>query len=374
MLRGNVTGLTRLGMVGLLASAAAAASPMAASTDSGVVNVVAESAAARKSEAAVARRDEGGGNVILVTLDGVRWEEMFRGEDVSLGGAPGRIVFESLWSALVEHGLLFGNRLQGGEVLVDNPVTMSLPAYQSIMAGRVMPCFTNGCGRIDRETLAERLAREKSLGPREMAVISSWSKIEHAVQHKEGVVNASTGMEPFDDGTGDPVHGEFNRRQSANPPPWSHARFDRFTMAHALHYLKKNQPRFLFVSFNDPDEWAHRKDYPNYLESLRELDRWLLALAGTIQEMGDYGRNTTLIVTTDHGRGEGKGWHQHGMVPRSRYIWLYAAGPHVKGSGNASGEPRVSHIDLRPTIETLLGMEPVSCDGCGQPINRITGD
>jgi arylsulfatase A-like enzyme len=77
----------------------------------------------------------------------------------------------------------------------------------------------------------------------------------------------------------------------------------------------------------------------------------------TLKEMGDYGKQTTLIVTTDHSRGPGPLWVGHATTHNSeKNVFLYARGRGVKATGRS--DERGNHINIRPTIEYLLGLEP----------------
>jgi len=84
--------------------------------------------------------------------------------------------------------------------------------------------------------------------------------------------------------------------------------------------------------------------------------------------MGDYGANTTLIVTTDHGRGVLWDWRNHGGRPWARRVWMYARHPRLKRKGlTVLGG---THLDLRPTIESALGLTPLLGSGRGEPLRR----
>jgi len=93
-------------------------------------------------------------NVILVMLDGVRWQEIAATQNQN---AP---IFSYLHSTLSGDGHLFMNDR------VANPYRVSLPAYQSIFAGAVQDCAHNKCGRVSTETFPERFVRELKLHPK----------------------------------------------------------------------------------------------------------------------------------------------------------------------------------------------------------------
>lgn len=174
----------------------------------------------------------------------------------------------------------------------------------------------------------------------------------------------------------DPELAQINDAQLNDPPTWDDARLDKYTYAHATRYLRTHSPRFLYLSFNDSDEWGHEADYPKYVETLRTFDHWIGALIDQLASMGDFGRETLLVITTDHGRGDGNGWHGHGLLkPDSKYIWLFAGlvSDLVGQRGNRL-DPFAwrgvrTHSDLRPTIESALGLPGVpGCVDCGEAL------
>lgn len=88
-------------------------------------------------------------NVILLTFDGVRWQEFLGNRpDPDLAQDDTAEVFPYFWSTLAGQGVVYGDTNAGSFMLVSNPFIVSLPAYQSIMAGSVQPCRNNDCGRI----------------------------------------------------------------------------------------------------------------------------------------------------------------------------------------------------------------------------------
>src|SRR5262249_35647465 len=93
-------------------------------------------------------------------------------------------------------------------------------------------------------------------------------------------------------------------------PGYEDFRPARYTAAIALRYLKKQRPRFLFLSLGEPDAYAHRGLYKNYLASLREADGVVGEIDQYLAELRREGWPATLFVTTDHGRS--KKFNGHG--------------------------------------------------------------
>ncbi len=281
-------------------------------------------------------------NVVLLTLDGVRWQEVFS-ESKDHNEAP----FKLLKLLLSKEGILIGNKSLGSEMTVNNRFNLSLPGYQSLMAGTEVPCATNDCGRISVETMMERVRRELRLSKGEVATFATWSGIAKAVEHTQGSTH---------------LVGSLNH--------------DTETFAQALAYLEKERPRFLYISLGDADEFAHALNKKKYIDTLKMYDRWINELAGRLDAMDDYGNNTTLIVTTDHGRGSGFQWFDHGLhIPDAKYVWLYARNSKTNQVSNTDrtvlkNRP-YNHSDIRPTIENLFGLAPNRCADCGRPIEEL---
>lgn len=325
-----------------------------------------------------------GPNVILVMVDGVRWKEVFNGTDPALGHGTVLPTFPFLKGTLGQLGFFAGDKFKGYPGLVANPRLNSLPGYQSIMAGAVQPCGGNSCGRIDVETFEERLVREAGFAKNEVATIASWNTIANAVEHEAGATFVNAGRHELEDPDAGETEAELqklNKLQEEDTPPWGKARWDKYTFAHAMRYLKVHRPRFLFISLNDSDEWGHKNEYDRHIATLELYDQWLHDLVSALNEMGDYGKRTTLLVTTDHGRGDGDEWKEHGSgYPLSRDIWLYGQGPQTRAKGaqlllhKSKADLRYistySHLDIRPTVETILGLEPKLGSG-GRVISEL---
>lgn len=293
-----------------------------------------------------------GDNVVLVTLDGLRGREVFGGPDPALSGGDVAATFPLLTASLAEGGVMYGDPARFQAMTTANQAQVSLPGYMSILTGYEQHCYDNDCPMVGVETVLEYVERTRG----GVAVFASWAKMGRAIEHVVGSVTADVGP-----GEHDEVPGE-----------WTSARWDRDTFERAVDYLEREQPRLLYVSLVDGDGWAHAGDYAEYLATLRRYDAWIAELRLRLAAMGEYGARTTVIVTTDHGRGDGDLWRDHdSRNPGSERVWLYAAGPHVQGGPFPEG--RHSHADVRPTIEALFDLPLSACDRCGAPLAEVVG-
>jgi hypothetical protein len=316
------------------------------------------------SSASVASSNEAlrdNARVILITIDGLRWQEVFDAKD-SLARADQRPLMAHLHARIAKRGVGFGDKDRGSTVRTSSIKPISLPGYQSIFAGRQTACANNECARIDAPTLPEAVARQLTLPAGQVAAFASWSRLARAISSKDGSVLADVGPEGPPRGAGD--------------PPWSNARWDDDTISRALSHLSRERPRFLYIGLLDTDQWAHAGERDRYLDAARAADRLFERIDTALEAMPAKVREqTTIIVTSDHGRGNGPLWIAHSRFDAARHVWLAARGPWVARAGlTRPTRTDVQHADIRPTVERLFGLCPTACEGasCGRVIEEIT--
>jgi hypothetical protein len=302
-------------------------------------------------------------SVVLVTIDGVRWQEIFGGVDPRLAeaarlplraGSTKRDLLPNVHRLFFEEGTVLGDpRLHGG-IYASGPHYVSMPGYLEILTGATTPCHDNDCGVHPATTLLDVVRREASASVDEVAAVTSWEALGPVCAGDVGRAHVSSGRAATD-------------RTPAYPGNQGY-RPDRETSVAAIDHLLSHRPRFLWVSLGDTDEWAHRRDYRGYLDALRHADEFLAELAAHLEDMGEYGAHTTLLVTTDHGRDPG--FANHGG-PDSAKVWLLARGASIASRGAIATESDRHLRDIAPTVRALLGVPQRSCEGCGAPIGEI---
>src|SRR5690606_30537792 len=112
------------------------------------------------------------------------------------------------------------------------------------------------------------------------------------------------------------------------PPITADEHFDVFAYHAAVELIDTHRPRVFLLALGEPDEWAHARRYDRYLDSIQRCDRFVQMLWEKLQSMPEYRDNTTLVLTTDHGRGVNAGdWTRHNRsTPHSDETWLAAVG------------------------------------------------
>lgn len=286
-------------------------------------------------------------SVILVTLDGVRWQEIFRGADPALADAASlprgeartaRGMTPNLHRLFFDEGTVLGNPDLGNPFEASGPNFVSLPGYVEIMTGAVSGCLGNDCAPNIGWAIAGSVAGAWAPDP-SAAVYASWETIARAVPASAAGLAVHAGRGPGEDEPPYPGNDDY--------------RPDQRTAAMAIDHLVHNRPRFLWLALGDTDEWAHRHDYRGYVEALRFADGVVGEIAAHLAEMGERGARTVLVVTTDHGRDPD--FADHGGRA-SAGVWLMARGGPIAKHG-AAPLSRVRHLrDIAPTLAEILGV------------------
>jgi hypothetical protein len=307
------------------------------------------------------------GNVIFVTIDGVRWQEFFNGvrKPIRAKKRRGTELFPAVKGAAARgEAWIYGAGNTLGTFRIANEAALSLPGYRTILSGEFEDrCKTNHCANIDRETIFDGLI-DQGFAREDVAAFTSWDGLGHALERHPGRISRdvehgeypTSGVSASEASSAEAI-AQLDR---ADPPSWS-GRRDRYTYALARLYLANHRPRFLYVSLLDSDELGHRDEYRDYADSLLQYDEWITELRNTLAQMGEYGENTSIVLTTDHGRGRGWFWTSHGKsLPSAFRTWaVVIPSPRLRAAG---ARPRLSEeysqLDLRPTLEGLLGLTP----------------
>ena len=312
-------------------------------------------------------------NVIVVTIDGVRWQDVFGGVDPGMAAMASLSTTEVVDAealmpnlyAFARAGAVSGAPGHGKPMMASGPNYVSLPGYLEIFSGSTaVECRSNGCEPTAKRTVLDRARDELGASERDVALIASWEKIAFAATSAPERIVVSAGR--HGGATRDKLR--FDGRLSAaldaaadsSPVPGhDDYRADAYTAALALRYLEVAKPRVMAVGLGDTDEYAHAGDYASYLGALRQADRFLGDLRVSLARMGTYGANTTVVVTCDHGRSSG--FNDHGWdSPESGRVWMVISGGAVPALGYVDDGGAESLADLAPTLEALLGMSSVA--------------
>jgi len=325
-------------------------------------------------------------NLVLVTLDGVRVQEFFGGLDEALAQrdaldeyseialarerydadspqARRLKLWPSLWGRLAPLGQVLGNPALGNTVQVQNKVAWSSPGYVEMLTGAPRAeVVDNTLVHYPYITALEYAHQALGLEFQQTALIGAWDGFNTAAASRPDaflMVGSHAGVPaPFSTPEMDLVAGLRANVLGL----WEEGSDQWLTWAMARDYLRARQPRILWLALGSSDDWAHADRYDRYLEALHQQDRIIGELWDLLQSIGAYRDRTTLLVTTDHGRGRsGEDWAEHDIaIPGSSDIWLFAIGPDTPAAGE-SGRPGTSYQgQLAATLLEALGLDPAA--------------
>ncbi len=337
-------------------------------------------------------------NIIFITADGLRWQEVFRGIDPAFrnakeagmeeagevrdkfwAGSPEdrrRLLMPFFWSAIAARGVLLGNRDKGSSVRVTNGYRVSYPGYSEILTGRAQDNAIRGNDPIQNptETVLEFLRGKWGLPREQVALFGSWDVFQNIGEHQPGSVLINAGFRPLEASGVSTRLQELSRIQFELLTPWRSVRHDYITFEMALEYLKSAHPRVLYVALGETDDWAHEHRYDRVLETAHYFDDCVRRLWEAAQSMSQYRGKTTLLATTDHGRGSKlDDWNGHGTkVAGAEFIWIAALGPDTPAGGEISSGPEAAQRDIAPTLLDLTGIDYREYSGvAGTPIAAL---
>jgi hypothetical protein len=320
-------------------------------------------------------------NIVVITLDGFRWREIFSGADSLLtfdttarynteyiqkrfwASSPDdrrKKLMPFFWTKLATKGVLLGNRTYGNNVDNANRYRFSYPGYNEIFTG-YPDSLVNSNNKIPNpnENVFEFLNNIPTFKGK-TAVFGSWDVF-------ASIFNEARSGFLVNDGFRD-VLGNLNKKQilfnqqQHEMPDLFHGgeRLDMATFDMGFEYMKVNKPRLIHFGFGDTDEFAHAGKYDYYLDAANKADAWIKQIWEYLQATPQYKNKTTLIITTDHGRGlakDGK-WRDHGSdVEAANEIWIAAIGPSVESVGESKTIAQYFQGQIAATIAALLGKE-----------------
>jgi hypothetical protein len=320
-------------------------------------------------------------NIIIITTDGFRWQEVFKGMDSAIANDPkfhhgdSSKIFEKYWSndeserrkkllpffwnTIANHGQLYGNRKFDNKVNNANPYWFSYPGYNEIMTGYADTAInSNDFPPNPNVNVLEFLNQQPKLKGK-VAAFGAWDAFERILNEKRSGIPVVNAYEPT--GGKNPNANEklINAMLKDSYKPFGEAEcLDVFTHYAALENLKTKRPRVLYISYGETDEWAHHGYYSSYLDAAHQVDAWLKQIWDFVQSDPQYKNKTALFVTTDHGRGDlnKKEWTDHGSDVSDAYqIWFAAMGAGISAIGEMRTDLQCYQAQFAQTIAGLLG-------------------
>lgn len=330
-------------------------------------------------------------NLVIVTLDGFRWQELFQGADSAIIFNPKYVKNKSavdhfwhhdlssrrekllpfFWNVIGRQGQLYGNRQHRNFVNCANPHWFSYPGYSEMFTGLADRKVNSNDKVMNPNTTVLEYLHQQPGFEGKVAAFSTWDVIPFVL--REGV----SGF-PVSDGKeyalGDSLsERELLLQELQSLQARNGARSDAFTFYYAFEYLKRELPRVLFISLDETDQHGHRGQYDEYLAAAHRTDTLLHQLWRWLQNDAQYKGKTTLLITTDHGRGRGakNSWQNHGRLAfGSGQMWFAVIGPDTPPQGEMQTEKQYFQKQIAKTCAAFLGFDYQNTE----PVGAVIGD
>jgi hypothetical protein len=188
-----------------------------------------------------------------------------------------------------------------------------------------------------------------------VAAFGAWDVLPSIVNTSRSGIPVGTGFTPVPAPRTERERA-INELATDLPAYWDYGTYDAPMVYAAIEALKTSKPRVLYIMLGEGDEWAHAKRYDLYLDATARADRFIRRIWETLQSLPEYRGRTTLLLTTDHGRGATTSdWNDHGRkVPAAENTWFAALGAGVPALGVREGVT-VTTSQLAATIAAVVG-------------------
>ncbi|MEO5979273.1 MAG: alkaline phosphatase family protein [Chryseolinea sp.] len=331
-------------------------------------------------------------NIVIVTLDGLRWQEVFGGCDSKLIGKSPNLTEEQIYKALVggssiesrekvmpffwktigTQGQVYGNRTFGNYMNCSNPYWFSYPGYSEMLVGYVDKSVRSNQAVDNRNATVLEFINSRREFENRVGVFATWavmSNIACKSLPKENVITGS--LHSANELSKAKEYATASGGIFLTPENVGH---DAVTFTRAFEFLKRERPRALLISFDETDEHAHGGRYAEYLKAAHNIDKMIESLWTWIQTDENYKDQTTLIITTDHGRGHNnkQSWKNHGRLAfGSDQIWIAVIGPDTESLGEMRNKQQYWQNQIAKTAAAFLNLDYSSSKPVGSVIQSM---
>jgi hypothetical protein len=330
-------------------------------------------------------------HVILVTTDGLRQEEVFGGaEELLISRQYGQVgktnelkaefwrpdpqrsrevLLPFLWGTVARQGQIFGNRRRGAEVRVTNGRNFSYPGYNEFLTGIADPRIDSNDKVLNANTNVFEWLQSRPGFKGRVAAVVNWDVLPWVLNAPRAGFPVWSGFEVPPGTRRMPVPRALDEVVEHGRGVWSGVLLDTFVRQAAFHALDSLRPRALYVAYGETDDWAHEGHYERYLRSAQGFDRFLGDLWARLQASPRYRGRTSLVITTDHGRGPAPiAWKNHGReIVDSSYLWMAVIGPDTPALGERTDLAPVRQAQVAATVAALLGEDFVAASPRSAP-------
>lgn len=337
-------------------------------------------------------------NIIIITTDGLRWQELFKGMDPSIANnkkfnqGDSTYIYNKywsdsplerrekllpfIWSAIASKGQLYGNKDYNNKVNNANPYWFSYPGYSEIMTGYADTLINSNDYKANPNVNVLEFLNKQSKLKGKVAAFGAWNAFDRILNEKRSGFSVISAFDKIGGNNPTPKQKLINDMLTDSFKPFHQSEcLDVFTHYAAMEELKTKKPRVLYIAYGETDEWAHSGHYRSYLDAAQQVDLWIKQIWDFIQNDPQYKNKTTLILTTDHGRGDEikTQWTSHGsQIKGASEIWFAAMGPEINAKGEIKTEGQLYQKQIAQTIAKLMGYTFEASHPIAKEITELT--
>ena len=335
-------------------------------------------------------------NLVVITLDGYRWKELFTGADEGLMNntkfVPKKFLEATkdkywrntpeerrkalmpfFWNTIAKEGQIYGNRTVGNFMNVKNPYWFSFPGYNEMFTGYPDTLVNSNNFPPNHNINVLEFINNQPEYKGKVAVFAGWNAYYRILNQERSKLPINAGWAELKDTKLTDLQKFLNWQQKFVPEIMGpDERIDAVTYPLAMDYMKQNKPRVFYLAFIDTDAFGHQGKYDLYLNAAKNTDQLISELWAYLQSDPFYKGCTTLLITTDHGRGDDASWKSHkNTIPHCDEVWLAAIGPDTKPLGEMRGKGQVYQNQIAKTLAAFLGLNFTSKNPIGEPIKQL---
>lgn len=318
--------------------------------------------------------------VIVIMTDGFRWQEVFGGMDSSIvkvkrfhHGDSARLVKQYwapdaetrrekllpfFWNTIAKQGQIHGNRSKGSLVNVANPYWFSYPGYSELLTGQVDTSVNSNDYKANPNTNFFEYLNSLNAYKGSVAAFGAWDAFDRILNEKRAGFPVINAFDDYNSYVKSKDSDLLSRMTKDSFRAFGDAEvLDGFMHYQAMDYLKNKKPKAMFISYGETDEFAHEGHYGHYLNAAHQFDAWLADIWRFVESDPLYKGKTTLLITTDHGRGDKNKyeWTSHGeRVKDCHEIWYAMLGAKVPRLGEVQSPEQVYQKDLIHFVAKIM--------------------
>ncbi|MEP7164180.1 MAG: alkaline phosphatase family protein [Ferruginibacter sp.] len=318
-------------------------------------------------------------NIIIITTDGFRWQEVFTGMDSSIANNKkfnqddslylykkywaGNVnerrkkIMPFLWSQVEKNGQVYGNRNFNNKVDNANRYWFSYPGYNEIFTGYPDTAVNSNEYPPNPHTNLLEYLNKIPKYKNKIVAFGAWNAFDRILNEERSKIPVYAAFDKFGGSRPNANEKLMNTLSKDSYKPFGEEEcLDVFTHYAALEYLKNKKPKVLYISYGETDEWAHSGHYKDYLDAASMVDKWINDLWNYLQSDPFYKNKTAIFITVDHGRGLKDEWTSHNnKISDSYQIWFAAMGPGIKPRGEIRSPQQLYQKQFAQTIANILG-------------------